>query len=125
MGTFMLTSGLLIQFRQTSRQSSEEEEEGGGVVEKASEPEDVTPLINVDKAVRGFGVLGVALSSQALTLVALLLEDLSSEVKEVSTVDDQFNGFFRRSSNVRCTSWIRYSIGAGCGLPRLKYVVYK
>ena len=89
MGTFMLTSGLLIQFRQTSRQSSEEEEEEeGGVIEKCSEPEEVTPLINVDKAVRGFGVLGVALSSQALTLVALLLEDLSSEVKEVSTVDD-------------------------------------
>ena len=75
MGTWVLATGLLAQLHNTSRQS-----EAG----EASVPSVGGGRINVTKAVRGFGVLSVALSSQALTLVALLLDDLSSEVKEVS-----------------------------------------
>ena len=78
MGTWVLVTGLLAQLHNTSRQS-----EALGEVTAASTPS--SGRVNVDKAVRGFGVLSVALSSQALTLLALLLDDLSSEVKEVCT----------------------------------------
>ena len=124
MGTFMLTSGLLIQFRQTSLQSSEEEEEeGGGVVEKASEPEDVTPLINVDKAVRVSGCWEwpsprkPSLSS----LYCLRTSHLRSKrLVQLTTSSTDF--FVVAQMSVVLVGFV-ILVGAGCGLPRLKYVV--
>ena len=45
--------------------------------------------INLTKAQQGFGVLSVALGSQALTLTSMLLEDLSSEIRGDDTTYDE------------------------------------
>ncbi len=49
--------------------------------------------INLIKAQQGFGVLSVALGSQALSLTASLLEDVASEVtlEDCATLDDDKN----------------------------------
>ncbi len=48
-----------------------------------------TGRINLTKAQQGFGVLSVALGSQALTLTSLLLEDLSTEIRGDDTTYDE------------------------------------
>lgn len=48
-----------------------------------------TGRINLTKAQQGFGVLSVALGSQALNLTSILLEDLASEVRGEDTNYDE------------------------------------
>ena len=80
MGTWVLTTGLLIQLTNTTHDKQSGEDKSGG---------DFNGRISLSKAQQGFGVLSVALGSQALTLIALLLDDLSSETRGDAGNDDK------------------------------------
>lgn len=77
MAAWVLVTGMLVQFTNTSQVADKKESKGS---QKESTP---PSRVNLPKAQQGFGVLSVALASQALTLTASLLDDLSSEIAEV------------------------------------------
>ena len=91
MGTWVLVTGLVVQLHNTTRQSEGSASAAGDQPPPSAASGNPPRHVDVAKAVRGFGVLSVALASQALTLMAILLDDLSSEIKEVNwlAVDQQ------------------------------------
>ena len=78
MGAWVLTTGILVQLTHTS-QAAEKKQQDAGAPATASFKNKDTTKINLIKAQQGFGVLSVALGSQALTLVASMIDDLAAE----------------------------------------------
>ena len=84
MSAWVLVTGMIVQFTNTSAvaaASSDKKESGGGGGGR-KEASSSSSRVNLAKAQQGFGVLSVALASQALTLTAALLDDLTSEVAD-------------------------------------------
>ena len=79
MSAWVLVTGMIVQFTNTSAVSANDKKESGGRKEASSSS---SSRVNLAKAQQGFGVLSVALASQALTLTAALLDDLTSEVAD-------------------------------------------
>ena len=77
MSAWVLVTGMIVQFTNTSAVAANERKDSGSGRKESS-----SPRVNLAKAQQGFGVLSVALASQALTLTAALLDDLTSEVAD-------------------------------------------
>ena len=77
MSAWVLVTGMIVQFTNTSAVAANEKKDSGSGRKESS-----SPRVNLAKAQQGFGVLSVALASQALTLTAALLDDLTSEVAD-------------------------------------------
>ncbi len=84
MSAWVLITGMVVQFTKTSN-----------VAESIGSKREEQAKINLPKAQQGFGVLSVALASQALTLTASLLDDLSTEISEEGSNKDEESGTWK------------------------------
>ena len=83
-GAWVLIKGLHLQTDNTALLSEQKKrKEVSSNYESSHQTTDNNQSKNeLFKSRQGFSVLSVALSSQALTLAALLIEDLSSEIRD-------------------------------------------
>ena len=82
MSAWVLVTGMIVQFTNTSAVAANEKKESGNGGARKEASSSSSSRVNLAKAQQGFGVLSVALASQALTLTAALLDDLTSEVAD-------------------------------------------